>query len=105
MYLSDIQKLKEQAIWKVNKKKAVTNIEEMEKQVDFLTKRIVDLELEGTTAEVLRDFMRMSIDELKDQADRMAGIEKAMAEMQLVDDGSHLIKFDTRNEIKVEETD
>jgi len=25
--------------------------------------------------------------------------------MQLVDDGSHLIKFDTRNEIKVEETD
>jgi len=86
MYLSDIQKLKEQAIWKVNKKKAVTNIEEMEKQVDFLTKRIVDLELEGTTAEVLRDFMRMSIDELKDQADRMARLEKAIAEMIKEDD-------------------
>jgi hypothetical protein len=35
----------------------------------------------------------------------MARLEKAMAEMEWVDDGSHLIKFDTGNEIKVEETD
>ena len=86
MYLSDIQKLKEQAIWKVNKKKAVTNIDAMEKQVDFLTEKISELELEGTTAEVLRDFMRMTLDELKSQADRMARLEKAMAEMIKEDD-------------------
>jgi len=83
----------------------MTNINEMEMVVDFLTEKISELELEGTTAEVLRDFMRMSIDELKDQADRMARLEKAMAELEWVDDGSHLIKFDTGNEIKVEETD
>ena len=83
----------------------MTNIDEMKMVVDFLTEKISELELEGTTAEVLRDFMRMSIDELKSQADCMARIEKAMAELKWVDDGSHLIKFDTRNEIKVEETD
>jgi len=83
----------------------MTNIDAMEKQVDFLTEKISDLELEGTVTEVLRDFMRMTLDELKSQADRMARLEKAMAEMEWVDDGSHLIKFDTGNEIKVEETD
>ena len=50
-------------------------------------------------------FMMHCIDELKSQADRMAGIEKAMAELEWDDDGSHLIKFDTGKEIKVEETD
>jgi hypothetical protein len=64
----------------------MTNINEMEMVVDFLTEKISELELEGTTAEVLRDFMRMSIDELKDQADRMARLEKAMAEMIKEDD-------------------
>ncbi len=102
MYLSDIQKLKEQAIWKVNKKKAVTNIDEMEKQVDFLTEKVSELELEGTVTDVLRDFMRMTMDELKSQADRMAGIEKAMAEVIKVEDD---YVIETGNEIKVEETD
>ena len=83
----------------------MSNIDEMEKQVDFLTKRIVELEIEGTITDVLRDFMRMTLDELKSQADRMAGIEKAMAELEWDDDGSHIIKFDTGKEIKVEETD
>jgi hypothetical protein len=64
----------------------MTNIDAMEKQVDFLTEKISDLELEGTTAEVLRDFMRMTLDELKSQADRMASIEKAMAELIKEDD-------------------
>jgi hypothetical protein len=49
--------------------------------------------------------MRMTLDELKSQADRMARLEKAMAELEWDDDGSHLIKFDTGKEIKVEETD
>ena len=64
----------------------MTNIDEMKMVVDFLTEKISELELEGTTAEVLRDFMRMSIDELKDQADRMARLEKAIAEMIKEDD-------------------
>ena len=64
----------------------MTNIDEMEMVVDFLTEKISELELEGTTAEVLRDFMRMTLDELKSQADRMARLEKAMAEMIREDD-------------------
>ena len=64
----------------------MTNIDEMEKQVDFLTEKVSELELEGTVTDVLRDFMRMTLDELKSQADRMARIEKAMAEMIKEDD-------------------
>jgi hypothetical protein len=51
----------------------MTNIDEMKMVVDFLTEKISELELEGTTAEVLRDFMRMTLDELKSQSDRMYG--------------------------------
>ena len=91
----------------------MTNINEMEMVVDFLTEKISELELEGTVTDVLRDFMRMTIDELKSQADRMARLEKSMAEMIKIEDeyyyvdaeGLKINAIETGNEIKVEETD
>jgi hypothetical protein len=58
----------------------------MEKQVDFLTKKIVELEYEGNIIDALRDYMRMNIDELKSQADRMASLEKQIAQVIAVDE-------------------
>ena len=66
MYLSDIQKLKEQAIWKVNKKKAVTNIDEMEKTIELFSKvRKMPTVPDGMINEIILSVLGKIIDELK----------------------------------------
>jgi flagellar motor component MotA len=93
---------KDDPIIKEMRRHKIDEMEKQDEQFDFLAKRIVELELEGTITDMLRNFMRMTMDELKSQADRMARIEKAMAEVIKVEDD---YVIETGNEIKVEETD
>lgn len=62
----------------------MSNIEEMEKQVDNLS-RVIISRLFGrehsNTINMIRDFMQMSLDQHKDTIDRMARLEKAIAEL------------------------
>ena len=66
MYLSDIQKLKEQETWKVNKKKVVTNIDEMEKTIELFSKvRKMPTVPDGMINEIILSVLEKIIDELK----------------------------------------
>ena len=95
-----------------------SNIEKMEKvlpQISIITnearqskqQNLVNIGIEVSC------FMDFCIDELKSQADRMAGLEKAMAEIRKIEDeyyyvdaeGLKINAIDTGNEFKVEETD
>jgi hypothetical protein len=88
----------------------MTNINEMEKQVDFLTEKISELELEGTTADVLRDFMRMTIDELKDLHEENCKLRKVLAELQIGEmqkfhDKIYENNLDNRKELNTDDKD
>jgi hypothetical protein len=66
MYFSDIQKLKEQETWKVNKKKVVTNIDEMEKTIELFSKvRKMPTVPDGMINEIILSVLEKIIDELK----------------------------------------
>ena len=64
----------------------MSNIEEMEKQINTLTNVVITMKLQNTAIEKIRDYMRMNIDELKSQADRMARLEKQIAQVIAVDE-------------------
>jgi flagellar motor component MotA len=59
----------------------MSNISEMEKQVDILTSVVNGIKLQNTAVEKIRDFMRMSLDQHKDTIDQQAKIWKALAEI------------------------
>ena len=90
MYFSDIQKLKEQETWKVNKKKVVTNIDEMEKTIELFSKvRKMPTVPDGMINEIILSVLEKIIDELKALETTIKGYEtvytKAVLEKDLLE--------------------